>query len=129
MGDKAYIVTSGEYSDYHICAVFLDKSTAEEYVKRFNSSEGCYDAAGISEWDILSEVPHVVVVYNKAWRPLPGGERSWTFTTWSHEWNGDNRPIVGEYSKDGFRVYGTDETAVNKCFSDRLVKFRSERGE
>ena len=30
---KAYIVTAGEYSDYHIHKVFLDKDLAERYVR------------------------------------------------------------------------------------------------
>ena len=29
---KIYIVTAGEYSDYHICEVFLERSEAEKYV-------------------------------------------------------------------------------------------------
>ena len=29
---KIYIVTAGEYSDYHICKVFLDKEKADKYV-------------------------------------------------------------------------------------------------
>lgn len=29
---KVYIVTAGEYSDYHICKVFLDKEKADKYV-------------------------------------------------------------------------------------------------
>lgn len=28
-----YIVTAGEYSDYHICRVFLDKEKADKYVE------------------------------------------------------------------------------------------------
>ena len=31
---KVYVITSGEYSDYGIDAVFTDKSLAEEYVDR-----------------------------------------------------------------------------------------------
>lgn len=30
MNDKAYVITKGTYSDYHICAVTLDKSRAEK---------------------------------------------------------------------------------------------------
>ncbi|MBR0417913.1 MAG: hypothetical protein IJI66_01945 [Erysipelotrichaceae bacterium] len=33
---KAYIITNGEYSDYHICGVTLDKEKAE-MMKRFYS--------------------------------------------------------------------------------------------
>lgn len=34
---KVYIVTSGEYSDYHIDAVFTDKKKAETYYSAHNS--------------------------------------------------------------------------------------------
>ena len=34
---EIYIVTSGEYSDYDICAAFTDKELAEKYAKTFNN--------------------------------------------------------------------------------------------
>lgn len=33
MNKKIYIVTEGEYSDYHICAVYSTREKAEEYVQ------------------------------------------------------------------------------------------------
>lgn len=48
-----YVVTSGEYSDYSICAVFSTKELAEEYVafgtqhKQFG-----YTGADIEEWEL-----------------------------------------------------------------------------
>lgn len=49
-----YVVTSGEYSDYHIDAIFSTKEKAEEYIKihaRYN--QGYYsDRAGIEEWEM-----------------------------------------------------------------------------
>ena len=41
---KVYIVTDGDYSDYHIEAVFTDKEKAEKY-----ASLHCYDA--VEEYD------------------------------------------------------------------------------
>lgn len=46
---KAYIITEGVYSGYHICGVTLDKDKAK-MMKRFYSNE--YDLAQIEEWDI-----------------------------------------------------------------------------
>ena len=53
---KVYIVTAGEYSDYHICKVFLDKEKAEKYVALENEmnkyySDNCY----INEWDTADD--------------------------------------------------------------------------
>lgn len=45
---KVYVITKGCYSDYHICAVTLDKEKAERLRKMFDSS--C-DEAEIEEWD------------------------------------------------------------------------------
>lgn len=44
-----YVVTKGCYSDYHICAVTLDKEKAERLCKLFD--DGGMDEAGIEEWD------------------------------------------------------------------------------
>ena len=49
---KVYIITSGEYSDYGIDKVFLDKAKAEEYV-RLNSRK--YDEPTIEEYETSDE--------------------------------------------------------------------------
>lgn len=46
---KVYVITSGEYSDYHICAVTLDPQKAEQLKKIFDQSD--YTGAQIEEWD------------------------------------------------------------------------------
>lgn len=52
---KAYIITSGNYSDYHIVAVFSKLSTAEEYVSKYNQHTR-WDDALVEEWDIDTPV-------------------------------------------------------------------------
>ena len=39
---KVYVVTSGEYSDYHIVGVTLDKQVAEIFVNSKNATKGEY---------------------------------------------------------------------------------------
>lgn len=39
---KVYVVTNGEYSDYHICEVFLDKRKAELYCATRNKGKDCF---------------------------------------------------------------------------------------
>ena len=51
---KVYVITAGEYSDYHICAVTLIKERAE-VLKRYYSSTT--DEATIEEYDTLE--PHI----------------------------------------------------------------------
>lgn len=38
MNMKVYIVTNGEYSDYHIVKVFLDKAMADDFAERATTS-------------------------------------------------------------------------------------------
>jgi hypothetical protein len=38
---KIYVVTQGEYSDYHIITATTDKSVAEAVAKKFNSDSYC----------------------------------------------------------------------------------------
>lgn len=45
---KIYVITVGEYSDYHICAVTLDENKAEILRKAFSDS---WDEAMIEEYD------------------------------------------------------------------------------
>lgn len=44
-----YIVTGGEYSDYHIKAAFFDKEKAEGYTKIFGGE--------VEEWPDCMEIP------------------------------------------------------------------------
>lgn len=48
---KVYVVTMGEYSDYHICAVALDKEKAEKLCKLFKRDGMYADEPNIEEWD------------------------------------------------------------------------------
>ena len=49
---KAYIVTSGDYSDYKIHGVFLIKKDAENYIYNLHDEKSYYDSVEIEEWDI-----------------------------------------------------------------------------
>jgi hypothetical protein len=51
---KVYVITKGCYSDYHICAVTLDKEKAERLRKLFDG--GSMDEARIEEWDTEQHV-------------------------------------------------------------------------
>lgn len=51
MNDKVYIITQGEYSDYHIVAVFNIKEDAEKFVN-YMSDKYHGDPYEIEEYDI-----------------------------------------------------------------------------
>ena len=46
---KVYVITQGCYSDYHICAVAIDRKKAERIAKLYSS--GQYSLAEIEEFD------------------------------------------------------------------------------
>ena len=52
-----YIVTSGDYSDYGIEAVFTDRKIAEEWIaKKTNDTGRCFgDELEIEEWEDMAE--------------------------------------------------------------------------
>ena len=47
---NVYIVTSGEYSAYRICAVFSEKELAQKYIDSFERPE--WDSYFIEEYDL-----------------------------------------------------------------------------
>lgn len=63
MNDKVYVITKGEYSNYHICAVTLDEERAEKLQKRYSSR---WDSAVIEEYTLSERVEREVygVVFN-----------------------------------------------------------------
>ena len=49
---KVYIVTSGEYSDYHIDACFSTKQKAQEFIKNAKKTKEFWDEPSIEKWDL-----------------------------------------------------------------------------
>lgn len=49
---KVYVVTSGEYSDYSIEAIFSTKELAQQYIDERMHSHGWFDINGIDEWEV-----------------------------------------------------------------------------
>jgi len=50
---RVYVITQGQYSDYHICGVTANKAAAEKVVEHLNSTvnNDWYSAACIEEFD------------------------------------------------------------------------------
>lgn len=51
---KIYIVTAGEYSDYHIVNIFTDKEKAEKYVALQNELNP-HDEGWLTEWETADD--------------------------------------------------------------------------
>lgn len=59
---KVYVITKGEYSDYHICAVAATKEIAEKLQKIY--SEDSWGDAIIEEYDLNEARDDVKVFYD-----------------------------------------------------------------
>lgn len=100
-----YVVTEGEYSDYHIEGVFLTKEAAEKYMKLH--CYGKYDYPEVEEYETMdehypdeemvveceAEFMHVLgtLIGNSAWitkRTFKASEAPEEYTT-VRDWNGD----------------------------------------
>jgi hypothetical protein len=64
---KIYIVTSGEYSEYGIDRIFLDKEKAEKYVEL---SQNAWNSTRLEEWETsddeqIDEITYIYAHYSK----------------------------------------------------------------
>lgn len=54
---KIFIITKGEYSDYHIVTTFNDKKTADDFVNLMNKRFSNYsEEYMVEEYDVLEEI-------------------------------------------------------------------------
>ena len=57
-GAKVWLVTAGEYSDFHIVAAFTTEALAEEYASHTKGSYG-RGTADVEEWDLNDALPEL----------------------------------------------------------------------
>lgn len=122
---KIYVITKGYYSDYHICAVTIDKNKAELLKEKF--SDEYWGDAVIEEFDTDEE--EEVLKFEKVFDCLYCEE--------------NNEIEISEESIDYFRpsnliitknnlglhtyVLANNEEDALKIASDKFSKYRSEK--
>ena len=128
---SVYIVTEGEYSSYHIVAVFDSQRHAAAYAK-MRQAEYSFSSYRVEEWPLYkagSQAPVLTTIYvatatiNKAgevvsrnsssrqdW--IPPGSRSW-------RWN--------PRAKLEPEVWGVSEAEVEKALSDWIAEIQAWR--
>ena len=120
---KVYVITAGEYSDYHICAVTLDPDNAEWLRKFYNKDS--YTGAFIEEYN-TETAPERFKQGEKRWRvsfDYRGDEE------FCQEWC-DN---IGEYISmrtDGTvfaYVWAKDKESAIKIAAERRAKYLAEK--
>lgn len=126
---KVYVITKGEYSDYHICAVTTDEETAEKLAEKYSDS---YDEALIEEFD----TDHAEMSLTKkkifycAFDPNDSNNSEITISD-TGSWEGITSDffIVREYRNNVLCVNvnaDTEEEAL-KIASDKFAKYRAEK--
>ena len=126
---KIYVVTDGDYSDYHICGVAVTKEMAEkitEHIMRIDS----YSCPNIEEYDTNTWIEtlnngnmfHVVL--------LEDGRMNLYDETYDMEYGYENRNKVFDFDKRGALnvwVFAKDEDHAKKIASDLFAKYMAEK--
>lgn len=120
---KVYVITKGEYSDYHICAVATDKEKAEEIRKKYSQP---WEAAEIEEYDteeteMLMYKNLYVCIYYKKSKSIIVNETSFEYPP-SIEFM-----VKDSTSQLSTHVNADDKVHAFKIASDRFAKYLAEK--
>lgn len=122
---KVYVITKGEYSSYHICAVTLDKNKAKSLKEKFSNE--LWGNAVIEIFDTDNE--EEVLKYENVYACYYLEEKSAIKVSASDfDYYRPKDSIVKKY-RDGLYTYvlaNTLEDAL-KIASDKFAKYRAEK--
>lgn len=119
--DKVYVITKGDYSDYHICAVTLDKNRAEKLRKMFSDH---WNKAEIEEYTLDEEKTRrkygVVFDVKGAFKRFCAEECDLHDDGFIDDWNDDD---------DGITIWveSADEAHALKIAQDRLAEYKAKK--
>ena len=137
---EVYVVTSGEYSDYGINRIFLDRDLAEAYcAAHHNDSSYSEDRPQIEVWEISdSSDIEVDTVYKALWfsQTIPPYRPNQPIISWGMEYN--ISPFELKIDENRYREFSgyipitktiTDEEEAIKIISDTIAKYKAEKLE
>lgn len=137
---EVYVVTSGEYSDYGINRIFLDRDLAEAYcAAHHNDSPYGEDRPQIEVWEISDESDiKMNTVYKALWfsQTIPRCRPNQPIIKWKMEYN--TSPFELKIDKNRYREFSgyipitktiTDEEEAIKIISDTIAKYKAEKLE
>ena len=128
-----YVVTAGDYSDYHIERIFSSWKAAARFCALTNKYlRSHYDRCSVEKFAREGELPpHTITVTAYARYDNNGVTTDDLFR--SIEWGATATPLRPKILADNrgpefgyIQVLGTDEAAVRKALTDRLVQRLSE---
>ena len=121
--DKAYVITKGSYSDYHICAVTLDKNRAEKLRKMFTGSDRWHEA-NIEEYTLDEENKMhkygVVFDVKGAFKRFCADDYDLYDDGYIDDWSDDDGGIT-------VWVESADEAHALKIAQDRLAEYKAKK--
>lgn len=127
MNKNIYVVTMGEYSDYHIECIFSDKTKAENYVK-YHGGEDSYDIR-IEEYELSDDSYKLVT---SGYYEVHGDIHINSNCKISDCFVADNRSILvcEPNSKDAIRDFGGDWILyITRSFPEKDIKSKYDLKE
>lgn len=128
---KVFIVTEGEYSDYHINAVFQTRELAEEAIlkemkpeerEKWVAAQGNGDRwIEIEEHELLESTDQILT-YN-AWRDYTGKFHTAAEKVYQQEWDTEETRVWSTDGHTGRRKYWVNARALTK---DRALKIAQD---
>lgn len=119
--DKAYVITRGNYSDYHICAVTLDKNRAEKLREMFSDR---WNKAEIEEYTLDEEIKRhkygVMFDVKGAFKRFYADDYHLYDDGFIDDWNDDDGGIT-------VWVESADEAHALKIAQDRLAEYKAKK--
>ena len=126
---KVYVVTSGEYSDYRINAIFTDREQAKIFCASRNASSGDYYR--IEDWktDVSQSKTNLKAKIRYEARVTAGGK---SCDVYNQLWTFRDINSVEQWHDGAFHVILTlnselPYTKLEKIIRDRIAKFKAER--
>ena len=134
---KVYVITEGEYSDYHIEKVFLDKAKAEEFCalqnRKGNSYNGSWDIEEYETSDAYINSTGIVRYLYTYWidksHAIPK-----TLTPSVYVVGYDKEPTVrdgnpnySDFIRITFTLQSRDEEKARKILFDTYAKYKANR--
>jgi len=124
---KVYVITSGEYSDYHICAVAQSEKKANALKKLFDNQN--YTGARIEVYDTKTyqtSRPLFLALYDKEYKKLDLSriKEDEEYVDLPDEREMNEIVPYGLFLRTG--INANNRKQAEKIFYDRLAKFKAE---
>lgn len=124
---KIYIITKGNYSSYHICAVSIDKKKAETLRKAFSNGWGEAQIETYESDEFLTEIENGFKLYDCAMKE--DGDMSITTFESSIDYIDSANFKVKKYKnvpRYGVYVWAKDKDHARKIAADKIAEFKAK---